>query len=389
MSAPSRLLYLDHAEEEVPQRRGTAPRVFVVYPGHRFSTRDVADGVVNGLRAAGAEVYAFHYHEYIDALLPLEEQWIAAGLPAEQATARVLDLASYAAFPRMLAFHPDLVLWVTGYVFPMAGAVLVGQYTRTALLCTESPYQWETESRLATGFNWVFTNERTCVARFREVRERYHHPHPERVAYLPHGFDPERHRPLRREDVPEKYHSDVCFVGSPFPERQTLLRGVDWTGIDFRARGVFVEAPIAEEVLDPERGFVDNDEAHRYYAGARIVINHHRRVRYYGLDETIAVGEAESLNPRVYELAAAGVFQVCDDSRRELGELFGESIPTYRHDSSADLERVLRYWLARPEERAELAAEARRRVQPHTLAARMGVLLGQVLGGRWTNVSSG
>lgn len=371
------LLHLDHTAADEPLLDPTLRRVMVIYPGHRHATRDVADNVVAGLRANGVHVLPFHYDAHIAALLPLERIWREElGLTPELATARLLQVASDAAFPRALAYRPDLVLFVTGYVFPQAGAALLGLYTRTAVLLTESPYQWETESRLCTAFNWTFTNERRSVTPLAAVRRALGHPHPERVAYLPHGFDPDRHHP--RDPVPA-LACDVCFVGSPFPERQALFAGVDWSGITFRARGLYA-CPEDGSLDDPERGFVDNDEAHRLYASAKIVINHHRRVRYYGHPEQIAPGEAESLNPRVYELAAAGVFQLCDDSRPELGELFGEAIPTYRADDPADLERRIRYYLAHPEERARLAALARERAQPHTCQARMRVLLDTIFG---------
>lgn len=372
MTTTMPLMYRDHALSERPATPAT--RVMVVYPGHQFSTRDVADNVVAGLRGCGVEVAAFHYHEFIEALLPLEKLLQDQGVA--DATEQVLVTASNALFPRAMAFHPDLILFVTGYVFPQAGANLLGVYTRTAVILTESPYQWEAEARVASGFNWAFTNERRSVEAFRRLRADYHHPHPERVHYLPHGYDPARHVPRA---VGAEYASDVCFIGSPFPERQALFGAVDWTGIDLRVFGLWTD-PDDVRTIHEAGGFVDNEEAHRWYAGAVIVVGHHRSIRYFGRAETIASGDAESLNPRVYELAAAGRFQVCDDSRPELTEIFGWSVPTYRADDPADLERVLRWFLAHPEERARCAAEARRRVAGHDCVTRMRGVLDTVFG---------
>lgn len=335
-------------------------RVMVVAPGHRYSTRDVYDNIVAGLRALpDVDVLPFPYHDYIEAMLPLAPHWREEGVADADAT--LLLRASDAAFPRFMAYRPNLVIVVTGTTFPLAASALMAQYTRTAVVLTESPYQREQEQQLSVAFHDVFTNERACVDAFVAHRRAAGHVEPGRVHYLPHTFNPAVHHPRDVEPT-----VDVCFIGSPFPERQALFAGVDWSGMSVVMRGMQAD-PTRPETADD---FVTNAEAHDIYASARVVINHHRTVRYYGESEHIASGEAESLNPRTYELAAAGVFQVCDDSRPELAEVFGDSIPTYRQGDSRDLERVIRYYLDRPEERRRLAEAARARVQGHDCASR-------------------
>jgi spore maturation protein CgeB len=364
--------------------RPDAPHVLLVYPGHHTSTRDVADNLYAGFQSAGCVVQPFRFHDWIaEVAWLLEQEWEKVG--KEDASGRALEVAANAVFPVALAFRPDLIVVVNGMAFPFPAAVLLGQYAPTAIVLTESPYMFEREDQLQTGYRTAFTNERTAVARLLESRRRDRHSHPDAVYYLPHSFDPARHYPRPFE---VEYASDVCFIGSPFPERQELFRGVDWTGIHLVTRGLWTDPDDTETSLDPETGFVTNDEAHRWYAGAKIVVNHHRVIRYFGSDMTIGDGEAESLNPRVYELAAARCFQVCDDSRPELTDVFGGSIPTYRAGDSADLERVLRYYLARPEERARCAADAYERVQAHTAETRARLILDACLRGHATTTSA-
>ena len=360
-----------HQEPPQSATERAVQRVMVVAPGHRYSTRDVYDTIVAGLRAQpDVEVLAFPYHEYIEALLPLEYHWMNdLGMSAEDAEQQTLLRASDAAFPRFLAFRPNLVIVVTGTTFPMPASALMSQWTHTAIVLTESPYQREVEEQLSVAFHDVFTNERTCVPRFIAHRRAMDHAEPERVHYLPHMYNPAVHRARQSQSG---YESDVCFIGSPFPERLALFDGVDWSGIRLLTRGLKADPSNPDTTA---ADFVDNQTAHDIYASAKIVINHHRTIRYYGHEEHITSGEAESLNPRTYELAAAGVFQVCDDSRPELDEVFGSSIPTYRQGDSQDLERVLRYWLARPEERRYLAAEAQRRAIGHDCATRARFIL--------------
>ena len=70
---------------------------------------------------------------------------------------------------------------------------------------------------------------------------------------------------------------------------------------------------------------------------------------------------AYSLGPRAYEIAACGAFQLCDDQRPELHDIFNGSIPTYK--DAADLQDKIGYYLAHDAEREALRAESLKRVQ--------------------------
>jgi hypothetical protein len=63
------------------------------------------------------------------------------------------------------------------------------------------------------------------------------------------------------------------------------------------------------------------------------------------------------------------------DHRPEIGEVFGESIPTYPPGVPWRLEGLLRRYLADPGERARLAGLARERVQRHTFAQRAAAVI--------------
>ncbi len=55
-----------------------------------------------------------------------------------------------------------------------------------------------------------------------------------------------------------------------------------------------------------------------------------------------------------------------DDSRSERHDVFGEVCPTYRAGDAGDLERQIRCWLARPDEREQVAAAMHQAVLPHS-----------------------
>src|SRR4030065_2583401 len=95
---------------------------------------------------------------------------------------------------------------------------------------------------------------------------------------------------------------------------------------------------------------VDNAELIKYYCGTKIALNHHRTI--VGKDsrgEELHIDQAYSLGPRAYEIAACGAFQLCDDTRPELQEVFGDSVATYR--DGGDLRDKIAYYLSHDDER--------------------------------------
>ena len=67
----------------------------------------------------------------------------------------------------------------------------------------------------------------------------------------------------------------------------------------------------------------------------------------------IQPGAAYSVGPRAYEIAACGAFQLCDNSRPELKEVFGNSVETYQ--DADDLGEKMRYYIQHDDERADMA----------------------------------
>lgn len=333
-------------------------RIGVIHPGATFSTHDVHVGLCWGLRASGHEVIEYR----LDRALQISAALIhaAVSLEAIDDPVDVFGLASAEAMATMIHYEPDAVIVVSGGNFPLsrvAGLTRLSAQRRipfpVVLYDTESPYVTPAMARAAQAYNVVLTNERLAVGRYQH----------DAAYYLPHAFHPNIHAPAPADPA---LATDAVFIGTAFPERIALFRGADWAGVDFRCMGALwdVEGAHADQTISPE-GVIDNADTARWYHSTKIAINHHRTSRVYGSAEHIEAVEAASLGPRAYEIAACGAFQLCDDSRRELFDIFGDSVPTYRLGDADDLARQVRHWLDRPGERAERAAEAYQRVQSH------------------------
>ena len=336
-------------------------RILLVGAGASFSTKDVEDGYRAALSAlAGVDVKYYALEPRLglarDWLMKL---WRARGKDPEQRPSwpDTVYRASIEAFEMALRYDVDWVFVISGmYFHPDVLEMLHRARLRTCVLLTESPYEDEAQSRLAGLVDIVWTTERTSAQSLG-------------AGYLRHAYDPARHRPQLPEDSVPAH--DVVFVGTGFEERIGELAAVDWTGIDLGLYGNWSllgsRANLREYVRS---GPVSNDMAANLYRRARIGLNLYRTSQTYDRGVTHVAG-AQSLNPRAYELAACGVFQV-SDYRAESAEIFGSSVPTF---VPGHLEDVLRAYLLDSPARRYAARHAKDAVAPHTFAARAAQVL--------------
>ncbi|MBA2443141.1 MAG: glycosyltransferase family 1 protein, partial [Rubrobacter sp.] len=122
-----------------------------------------------------------------------------------------------------------------------------------------------------------------------------------------------------------------------------------------------------------------NEQVHRAYSSASIVLNDHwDDMREHGY-----------ISNRVYDALASGALVISDDLP-ELEEYFGDTVITY--SSPEELHGLVEHYLEHPEEREEKARRGRELVlERHTFEHRMEEVLSQVnklLGSENTRVRS-
>ena len=361
-------------------------RVLLVGAAADSSIRDVEYGWRRALERAGHDVRLFN----LNTRLKLYSEWMRLrmegltcpscdasvmepdGLFADQVT--IMAAASECVIHEAMRHGSEMAVIISGCSFhPNGAAFLQKAGIPVVTVVTESPYNDLDMIDLARVSTIVATNERRSVAHFAGLAG-------EAALYLPTAYDAERHTPGPPEAGKQ---CDVFFVGTGFDERARLFADADWSGIDFRLAGFWPTGedgeviPTAQEArlgqvaighdarLEPfiARGLIDNAETVRWYRSSRIVLAVHR-------DD----GRGESIGPRVYEAAAVGAFQIADDSRPELRDVFGDSIPTFRAGDPEHLAWTVRHWLARPDQRRLLAERARRAVSHHSYDDRLAEL---------------
>jgi len=343
-------------------------KIFLVHPGFDWASGDISLSVEEALRGLGCKVTAFDPLHGMRAFAPLISGGGKRGLKTTGDMA--LRLSCERIPLRVIEEKPDLLLAVHGARLPAHVVDAVRKLgVPTAVWLLDDPHEIDLSCRYAGHYEWVFTDERMAVAAHKAAGSY-------RTFHLPLGCDPALQRPL---EVEEKYRSDVCLVGSGFPERIKLLLPLQEELCKFNLKlvghwaGLPGDSRLKKCVAD---GFVPPAEAARYYAGAKIVINPHRDDAGLSLASNLWGVRAVSPNPRLFEAAACGAFVIADDKRTDVGRYFriGEEMDIF-HDGPGLVSKI-RYWLDREEERSAGAAAASLRARrDYSLEKRMAELL--------------
>jgi spore maturation protein CgeB len=311
---------------------GGGMRVLIAYPGPTHSTYDVATGYDIALQKLGLVVDRFPYHNYLNFYTKSFEHWADTHDDYEFVMADVTRFASKHLVEAAVRFVPRVVLIVAGGLLHREAHDMIDRLgIPMVLLLTESPYldEFQVEVMKKGHLAATTTNERRSVEWLRERAPG------QRVVYLPHSYNPDVHRPM---SVNGDRQSDVFFHGTLWPERKELLDSIADLPYGVLVSGYTIDTE------NKHKHIVDNAEMAKWYSGAKVCLNHHRRFTN-GYDPDITDDQAESVGPRTYEIAACRAFQLCDDTRAELGDIFGDSVPTY--SNPGDLREKIAHYLAR------------------------------------------
>jgi spore maturation protein CgeB len=221
--------------------------------------------------------------------------------------------------------------------------------------------------QIATGYDhWFVIQKQACHEALRYAGAK-------QINYLPMAADPAIHRPLTlTPDERNELAADVSFVGAGYSNRRQLLPRLvtqEWT---FKLWGNEWDGAAAlNGVLQRAGARIDTETCVKVFNGTKVNINLHSWTGE-GLDP-----HGDFVNPRTFELAACGAFQIVDE-RTLLREVFtGEELVTAGRPD--DLVSQVRHWLRDEAGRKQMADAARQRVlAEHTYVHRMRQLLAQI-----------
>lgn len=267
-------------------------------------------------------------------------------------------------------FIPELAFTLVGFKIPIQMVQwLKKQQIKTAVWFTEDPYFMDRTQLLSQYYDFVFTIDSAALEFYKNNGHLYAYQFS--LATEPQVFKPKQ--------VEQKYRSDICIVGYPYPNRiqliQYLLQNTSykikvvgkWTNPLFRFR--------TNQNLVIHEGWVEPSVVASFYNGAKIVLNTHRPFNLRQNQNKMGI-IGKSINNRTFDVAACGSFQLIE---------FKEDLPTHFLDddeivsfsNNQELVQKLDYYMKYEEERQRIADNARKRVlKEHTFENRLEKMLG-------------
>ncbi len=190
------------------------------------------------------------------------------------------------------------------------------------------------------------------------------------MGFLPLAADPEIYCPLELTPEEQRYFgSALSFVGAGYHNRREFMLGL--LDFDFKIWGSDwkLHSPLGP-FLQKQGARVSEEEIVKIFNASRINLNLHSSPFHQGVNP-----QGDYLNPRVFDLAAVGAFQLVD-WRSQLPEFFspGQELATFA--SLAEARDKIDYYLAHGDERQRIAAQGRDRcLREHTYSLRMAQAL--------------
>ena len=342
-----------------------APRVVVVGPLSGGSL-GIAESVASAVAACGAETRFLEPARFAEA-------YAAIGQLARRPSTRVVrqgqlvELIGEVMADVVADERPDLLLALAQA--PLHRAVLERLRTdgvTTAFWFVENERVLTYWRDLAPAYDHFYGIQPGAFL------ERLHDAGAARPGYLPLACDPARHVPVALTDEErQRFGADVSFAGAPYLNRRHLFAGLTDLGVRLWGSGWDDAALVACVAEGGER--FSTDEMLRIFAASRINLNLHSAAHVRGLDP-----EPDYVNPRTFELASCGAFQLVD-RRAPLPELFDDH-EVVAFSSLAELRELIRQYLADPVERRTCAQRARARAhRDHAYVHRLRRVLRETL----------
>lgn len=255
--------------------------------------------------------------------------------------------------------RPDFLFTLQGYTIPRD---ILYEISRTgipsAVWLLDEPYDTLKSADVGTFFSHVFVQDASSVEHHRKFGNPETH-------YLPHGFE---HLEVHTKR-PLPFRWDVSVVGTAFPRRCRALEAVRSV-----AGSLLVVGSGWPEGLDKEgvelKPSVSPVQAVAIYNESRINLTVHREESDFSVSS--GAFRAVSPNASVFYVAGCGGFQIADDSRQDLRNLFepGKEIVLYR--DFEELTSLVDRYLEDEQERARIAEAGWRRARAeHTYAHRL------------------
>jgi len=280
-----------------------------------------------------------------------------------------------------------LICMAQAPISPEALTELRERGTTTVLWFQEDYLRFTYWKQMASYYDFVFTiQDGKCLSEIKAAGAKHVYP-------LAVACDPEVHAPQQLSPAEkERWGSPVSFVGAGYYNRQQTFASL--ANLPLKIWGTEWPTCSPFDRLVQENGRrLTPAEYIKIFNASDININLHSSREKDGVDPA-----GDFLNPRTFELASAGAFQLVD-ARSHLARAFepGKEIAVFR--DTEELKTKIEYYLQHPEERKAIAMAGQQRVwREHTYQHRLNEMLSLIYssdyeklkkrqaGSRWSKV---
>ncbi|MCB0335922.1 MAG: glycosyltransferase, partial [Bdellovibrionales bacterium] len=263
---------------------------------------------------------------------------------------------------------------------PLSGRALTElrrQGVTTALWFVEDYQRFNTWQTMAPFYDFIFTIQRgPCIEAIKAAGC-------QEVHYVPTAADPHVHMPLQvSPEERSRWGSPISFLGAGYHNRVQMFAAL--ANHPFKIWGTeWPEMKPFDRLVQEQGRRLSPEEYIKIFNTTDININLHSSSERDGVDPG-----GDFLNPRTFELASCGAFQLVDP-REYLEEVFtpGHDIATFNDIN--ELKDKIDYYLAHPDERALMATRARENVlMHHTYEHRIKEMLSIIYSARFEHLQS-
>lgn len=354
--------YVERAKASFYSKRGMSelrPKIAVLGPFHG-GTLPTAQYTCQALQRMGHRVRGIDVSGFNDGYM-LFENFVKAEPRRLAMRSQYCDVVSNMLLENIAEKPIDILICMAQA--PISAKALTELRNRgviTVLWFVEDYLRFTYWRHMSKFYDFVFTIQKgECIEAIRAAGAG-------EVHYLPTACDPLFHKPLNlSEDDRARWGSPISFVGAGYHNRTQMFAslaqypfkiwGSEWpTGRPF------------DRIVQDESRRVAPEEYIKIFSASDINLNLHSSSERDGVDPT-----GDFVNPRTFELAASGAFQLCDE-RALLPEVFEVGTEIITFSDLHDLREKIEYYRARPEERAKVCAAARARaLKEHSYERRM------------------
>ncbi len=337
-------------------------RILVVLPFYGGSL-PIGQYCVKALRNLGHSVEVFEAPQFYESFTGIKNLNITSKR-LEQLESNFLQFISQAILAQVESFEPDCVLSLAQA--PMSRNALRRLQKMgipTAMWFVEDHNIFTYWRAFAPLYNvFAIIQKEPFLGLLKEVGQ-------ENVLYLPMAALPDFHCPRElSEDEIRKFGADIAFLGAGYPNRRVAFKSL--AGKNFKIWGnEWDGAPLLSKHVQQGGARISAEDSVTIYNATKININLHSSIQSNDL-----VSGGDFVNPRTFELAAIGAFQVVD-KRSLMSELFNEDMLGL-FTSIDEMHEKINYYLKHEQEREIIAKSARLHVlKNHTYEHRMQSLL--------------